>query len=791
MHQSIESMMSSECPRAESVAAPPLVWTGVAVTLVSCAAITAALLFAGRAERAAETAETFRRRLELLRIERELIFAADRLEALALLDLLTGARAADRGRAEVDFARQVESAEAALERFLAAGGHGKEPARRLLDALSAYPRAHREPESAAASLRAVHELFAGLDWVLLASPDGKWFELSDYVHDLQIASSYAFDTADEYLARIWERERPPVDPDLEAGLESTAAYLRALARQPFDAAATKWNLDPLLDFERARAFGPDYAELVAGLGAEPGAQAIRDAVPFLLDRTPEPPLPPEEMVGRMVHFSERLRDGAERALALADARIAAEARTEQRRRAAAHAVALLVTVAAVAALIAIESHRRRFNRHLRRLAETDALTGVGNRHSLQAIERSRLADPRQGGFALIQLDVDNFKAINDSFGHHVGDQALIAVAATCRHAVRADDSIARIGGDEFVIVLHRLAEPEAGAREVAHRIHGHLSRPLDCGGRSLRVQVSTGIATASGTADLHELMVEADLALHAAKERGVNRQEVFADPVRRALVRDLPHALSNGGIGCAFQPQFDLATGEVVGLEALARWPAAGGAAVPVGKLIDTVEWLGETRSLLRCVLTRVEAAYAETHGVFAGRFWVNLSPADLAVADAASALLGLFGAVSLPPERLGVEITESLPILDFAQASETLERLHAAGLAIAIDDFGSQNTPLKHLTRLPIDVVKLDRSVVAQIDVDRSNRVLADAVCGICAAHGMTALAEGVETEREIDALRRIGVRRAQGFAFSRPLALGGLAEFFSAGARRAAAGR
>ena len=333
------------------------------------------------------------------------------------------------------------------------------------------------------------------------------------------------------------------------------------------------------------------------------------------------------------------------------------------------------------------------------------MTGVGNRHSLQAIERSRLADPRQGGFALIQLDVDNFKAINDSFGHHVGDQALIAVAATCRHAVRADDLIARIGGDEFVIVLHRLAEPEAGAREVAHRIHDQLSRPLDCGGRSLRVQVSTGIATASGTTDLHELMVEADLALHAAKERGVNRQEVFADPVRRALVRDLPHALSNGGIGCAFQPQFDLATGEVVGLEALARWPAAGGEAVPVGKLIDTVEWLGETLSLLRCVLTRVEAAYAETHDAFAGRFWVNLSPADLGVADAASALLDLFGAASLPLERLGVEITESLPILDFAQASETLERLRAAGLAIAIDDFGSQNTPLKHLTRLPIDV--------------------------------------------------------------------------------------
>jgi EAL domain-containing protein (putative c-di-GMP-specific phosphodiesterase class I) len=176
---------------------------------------------------------------------------------------------------------------------------------------------------------------------------------------------------------------------------------------------------------------------------------------------------------------------------------------------------------------------------------------------------------------------------------------------------------------------------------------------------------------------------------------------------------------------------------------------------------------------------------------LFGGRFWVNLSPADLAVADAASGLLEAFRAAALPLERLGVEITESLPILDFAQARETLERLHAAGLAIAVDDFGSQNTPLKHLTRLPIAVVKLDRSVVSNIDADHSNRVLADAICAICAAHGMTVLAEGVETEREIEALRRIGVSTAQGFAISRPLSTGDLVEFLSAGARRAAAAR
>ena len=775
----------------DPVSAPPLVWTGVAVTLVACAAITASLLFAGRAERSSETAESFHRRLELLRIERDLVFAADRLEALALLELTTGSHAGDLAGAQDDFDRRVAGTEASLEKFLAAGDHGNEAARRLRDAVSAFRRANARPDSAITSMRAVSELYSHLDWVLLASPDGKWFDLSDYVHDLQIAASYAFDTADEYLARCWEIAGAPTEPDIQARIESVAAHLRALGSQPDDPAATRWNLDPLLDVERARGFGPDFAALAGRLAEAPGAQVIRDAVPFLLYRTAEPALPPEEMVDRMAEYSEQLRDGAERALEIAAGRIAAEARTEQRRRAAAHAVAFLVTVGAVAMLLAIELHRRRFNRHLRRLAETDALTGVGNRHTLHTIERPRLTDPRQGGFALIQLDVDNFKAINDSFGHRVGDQALIAVAATCRHAVRAGDSIARIGGDEFVIVLHRLAEPEAGAREVAHRIHEYLSRPLDCEGHALRVQVSTGIATATGTADLDELMIEADLALYAAKERGSNHQEVFADPVRRALVRDLPHVLANGGIGCAFQPQFDLVTGEVVGLEALARWPEDGATAVPVSKMIDAVEWLGETLSLLRCVLRGVEAAYLGTHEVFAGRYWVNLSPADLAIADSANALLEIFGATSVPLERLGVEITESLPILDFAQASETLERLRAAGLAIAIDDFGSQNTPLKHLTRLPVDVVKLDRSVISKIDVDRSNRVLADAVCRICAAHGMAVLAEGVESGSEIEALRRIGVRQAQGFALSRPLSLGGLVEFLSAGASSRAAAR
>lgn len=449
---------------------------------------------------------------------------------------------------------------------------------------------------------------------------------------------------------------------------------------------------------------------------------------------------------------------------------------------AAQALAVVFSLAAVAVLAALELHRRRFNRHLHRLAETDPLTGLGNRLALGSTEPPRLADGRQGGFALINLDLDNFKAINDSFGHHVGDQALIAFAAACRQAVRVDDAVARVGGDEFVIVLHRLVDPEADAREIASRIQGGLEQPVECGGRSIHLEVSIGIATSAGPADLDEMMIEADLALYAAKERGSNRHELFADPERRQLVRDLPLALSSGRIGCVFQPQIDLATGAVVGLEALARWPAGpapGSPPVPVRKLIDVIEWMGRTQALLRCVAAQVETAYAETRGAFAGRFWINLSPVDLAIPSSADVLLDVLGTSRVPLDRLGVEITESLPIVDFDQARGVLERLQAAGVAIAIDDFGSRNTPLRHLTSLPVDVVKLDRSVVRGVDSEPCNRVLAEAVRVVCETRGTVVLAEGVETVAEIETLRRLAVQQAQGYVISHPLPLAELIEY------------
>lgn len=770
--------------------APPLVWTGVVVTLLACTAIVVALQFAARAESASASAEAFRRRLELLGIERDLVVAADRLEATALIHLTTGERGPELGRAQADFAHRLVQVETTLKRFVAAGDEPNPSAERMLDVVSTFRRRRSALASppgslhASDSLHAVAELYTELDWVVIASPDGEWFELSDFVHDLQIAASYGFDTVDEYVARRWAIDRPATEPEVAAELESVAAYLRALDLRPSKPEETMWNLDQVLDVERARALDPGLAPLVAGLRGRPGAQLLRDLLPYLLFRTDQPPVGPAELYDRMSAYSDELVEGARAAMALADGRIAAEEQRQHRRSLSAQALAVFSTLLAVVVLGAIELHRRRFNRHLHRLAETDPLTGLGNRLALESTERPRLADPEQGGFALINLDLDNFKAINDSFGHHVGDRALVAFAAACRHAVRADDGVARVGGDEFVIVLHRLADPEAAAREVASRIQRDLEQPVDCGGRSLHLQVSIGIATAAGPADLDEMMIEADLALYAAKERGSNRHELFADAERRRLVRELPPALASGRIGCAFQPQVDLVTGAVVGVEALARWPAAAAgeaapASVSVRKLIDVVEWMGRTQALLRCVLGQVEIAWAETHGGLYGRYWINLSPADLAIPGAPDVLLDLLGSCRVPLDRIGVEVTESLPIFDFDQARGVLERLQEAGVAVAIDDFGSRNTPLRHLTSLPIDLVKLDRSVVRGIDRDTCNQVLAEAVRVVCQSRGTVVLAEGVESEAEIDTLRRLGVQRVQGYAVARPMGLAELVAF------------
>lgn len=779
---------------AQPLTAPPLVWAGVAVTLLACAAISAALLLAARAERAAEAADSFRGRLELLRIERDLRFATDRMEAAALLHLVTGGYTSELERSQEAFSRQLESTGTALQEFIDREPRGSEAAGRLIAALTSFRLRHPRPATAAASLRTASDLVEALDWVALAFPDGKWFDLCDFVHDLQIVSSYAFNHADEYAARWWQLTQPPTDPAVRAQIESLTAHLRALDSQSGDGTSTRWFLDRVLDLDRARGLDPELGRLVAELRERPGAETMRRTAPFLLHRSSRPGVLPGHLFQEMAVYSGELLAGAQRALELADRRIAVEALRDHRRSLAARTAAIVFTAAAVAALVTIELRRRRFNRHLRRIAETDGLTGLGNRYALDTYERHRLADPRQAGFALIHLDLDNFKAINDSFGHQVGDRALTAFAACCRRAVRAGDTVARVGGDEFLIVLRRLTDPEQEAREIAARIHESLAQPVDLDSRRLRLQVSIGIATAAGAADLDEMMVEADLALYAAKERGCNRHEVFADSLRRTLVRELPHALTHDGLGCAFQPQIDLATGAVVGLEALARWPSPAGdagsrsAVVPALKLIEVVEWLNETSALLRSMLARVEAAYAETHGLFEGRFWINLSPADLAVSEAAEALLETFEAASLPLHRLGIEVTESLPIVDFDQAVEVLGRLRAAGLAVAIDDFGSGNTPLKHLTSLPLDVVKLDRGVTAGVDAGGSNRVLVSAVRFICEAHGMTLLAEGVETEREIAVLREMGVRQAQGFAIAPPLPPGELVEYLVRTAARPA---
>lgn len=760
--------------KASQLRAPPLVWSGILVTVLAGGALIGALFYAERAATTSRTAEAFRSRLALLRIEREVTLGADRLDTLALLHLVSGGHAAELAAAEEAFERGLEQADQAIERFLSEPHqHHSQGAVALRTALSAFREAGYPIGTAEQDLRATDRFYEALGWISMPSPEGPWFALCDFVYDIQIAASYPLYTSSEYTARYWDVVRPPGAPTDEPGLESRAAYLRSIDHVSGDATETKWSMDRVLDRTKAERHGLGLPAIVDELLEAPGALTVRETVPFLLARSDEPTLSPAVMFERMSDYTERARNGADRALIRADGHIAAEAERADLRALAARAVALLAILLFAGVLVVVEQRRRRFSRRLRELAETDSLTDVGNRYSLRLYESERLADPEQGGFALMHVDLDNFKAINDSFGHQVGDQALVAFAALTRQIVPERNTVARIGGDEFVIVLHGLGSPLDEAQATAQELHRALSSPLDCGGRRLRVQASVGIATGTGEATLEDLMVEADLALYAAKERGPNQVEIFGDLVRRTLIQELPTILRDRELDCAFQPQIDLDTGAVVGVEALARWPGPASDQVPARKIIEVIEWLGETSALLASMMERVREAHTAAGDLFDGRFWLNLSPADLAVSGATETLLALLDSTSVPLSRLGIEVTESLPIVDFDLAVEMLSRLRQAGVAVAIDDFGSGNTPLKHLTTLPLDLVKLDRSVTADVDLDRSNRVLAEAVRFICDSHGIGLLCEGVENHDEVEALRRIGVRRIQGYAVARPMPL------------------
>ena len=423
---------------------------------------------------------------------------------------------------------------------------------------------------------------------------------------------------------------------------------------------------------------------------------------------------------------------------------------------------------------------------LTRLALQDPLTSLPNRALF--LDRLALALRRQDRngrmVAVLFVDLDRFKAVNDTLGHFAGDLLLVAVAERLGQILRPGDTIARLGGDEFAVVCEGLDGP-AGAEEIAVRVLNSLAAPVLVEGQEVIASASIGIAVSEPGATPDTMLRDADTAMYEAKDAGRNRFHVF-DPASRArtLARlrraeELRVALDRSELRLCYQLEVDLAEEATTGVEALVRWQHPTLGLLPPSEFIDVAEETGLVVPLGDWVLQEAcrELARRDPNANPGGlRLSVNLSARQLGVPELIDTVRDVLGETGLDPSRLCLEITESVLMDDVESSIEALLDLKALGVRLAIDDFGTGYSSLSYLRRFPVDVVKLDRSFVAGIGVDPAATAIVAAVVNLAHALGIVVVAEGVETEAQLVALRALRCDRAQGYYWNRPLPAGEL---------------
>ncbi|MGH9103325.1 MAG: putative bifunctional diguanylate cyclase/phosphodiesterase [Acidimicrobiales bacterium] len=424
----------------------------------------------------------------------------------------------------------------------------------------------------------------------------------------------------------------------------------------------------------------------------------------------------------------------------------------------------------------------------------DELTGLANRALLldrieQALGRNRRSPTST---AVLFIDLDRFKVVNDSLGHDVGDSLLNVVAERLRGAVRPSDTVGRLAGDEFLVICEDV-EDVTDATRVAQRVQDALGEAVDLDGRSLRVSASIGVALAGDGGDAEGLLRDADVAMYRAKESGRGRLEVADETMReRALnqlrtERELEEAIATGQLRLHYQPIVSLADGSISGVEALVRWQHPRRGLLAPADFISLAEESGLIVPLGSWVLQEAcrQARAWDGRGVHGLRVSVNLSGHQLGKPDFDKTVAAIVREAELDPRRveLCLEVTESLLMVDPPAAASRLSDLRALGVSIAIDDFGTGYSSLAYLKWFPVDVVKVDRSFVSDIVSDDADRAIVDAVVGLAHALGMQVVAEGVERPEQLRRLRDAGCDQAQGFLFARPQPAGSLVEMLGRG--------
>ena len=418
---------------------------------------------------------------------------------------------------------------------------------------------------------------------------------------------------------------------------------------------------------------------------------------------------------------------------------------------------------------------------IRHMAHHDALTALPNRVLLQDRIGQAIAQARRNrrGTALLFIDLDRFKMVNDSLGHHIGDELLRAVAARFRASVRATDTVARIGGDEFVLLLTDL-DKVADARIVAQKLVDAFSQSFMARNHELHTTPSIGIATYPEDGENAEVLLRnADTAMYHAKEMGRNNYQFFTAAMnvvtheRLAIERDLRLALERGELRLHYQPQIDLRTGAIIGFEALARWYHPERGIMPPSEFIQVAEETGLINPLGKFVLQEAcrQAQVWRAAGFPQLQVAVNCSAQQFRREGMVKMVASMLEEVGLPPECLELEITESVMIQQPEQVIEWFRQLSDMGLQLSLDDFGTGYSSLSYLKRFPIRKLKIDQAFVRDIGNDKDDAAIVSAIIAMAHSLGLEVIAEGVETAEQLAFLKSLGCDKAQGYYFSKPV--------------------
>lgn len=433
---------------------------------------------------------------------------------------------------------------------------------------------------------------------------------------------------------------------------------------------------------------------------------------------------------------------------------------------------------------------RKYEKHIAYLATYDALTGIENRSSLEQKTAQQFVSAQGEKFAVLCIDLDKFKVINETLGHMVGDKLLKAISERLQECTADTDTVARLRGNEFAILQVSSNQPDH-AQVLAHYICQIMREPFNIDGNEIVTGASIGIAIAPADgAEPAELIKNAELALSRSKENGRGAYHFFETEMdthmrkRRQMELDLREALNNGEMKLHYQPLINAQSGEISGCEALLRWDHPLRGRISPGDFIPVAEEIGIIVSIGEWVIR--QACQEAAHWPESTRIAVNVSAAQFRSGNLVATVVNALSATGLDPIRLELEITETTLLSNNQSTLDTLHLLRNLGVRIAMDDFGTGYSSLSYLRSFPFDKIKLDGSFVCDLTQDKDSQAIIRAVAGLGDSLGITTTAEGVETQEQLEMVRAEGYTEIQGFYFSQPLPVSDIREkYFSSDMR------